>query len=195
MSTNPYQAPESALVDAVQEKPANLEFYVVSSFKFWLLMIGTFGLYTLYWFYRHWSQQNKRHGGYWPVPRAIFSIFFTHSLFAQIEHVLKTRGIAFRWSPSGLATLYVFCSLVMHVSTRLANSGMISEALDTASILLMIPSLWALFVAQSAANVAEGDPDGAGNAVITGANIAWLVLGGLVWLLALLGMASNFVEI
>jgi hypothetical protein len=194
MSTNPYQTPQSTLIDTIPDETGNALFYVVSPVKFWLLMVGTFGLYSVFWFYKHWSLLNRRHGGYWPVPRAIFSIFFTHSLFAEIDHVLKRKQIEFHWSPAGMATLYVVSTIAMQISSRLASNGMISATADLLTNLLIIPMFAALHVAQRAANVAEGDPRGESNSRITGANIVWLLLGGCLWLLMLMGIAAILME-
>lgn len=47
---------------------------------------------------------------------------------------------------------------------------------------------WILCRAQAAINAAEGDTGGSANQNLAGATIFWLLLGGLVWLLALIGM-------
>jgi hypothetical protein len=52
---------------------------------------------------------------------------------------------------------------------------------------LLVPVVWALYRAQCAANVADGDPSGETNSSITAANIAWLVFGGIMWALTALG--------
>ena len=62
-------------------------FYVVSIPKFCVLYVATFGVYGLYWFYMHWQRYRRGHGQHesiWPVPRALFSIFFTHALVARM---------------------------------------------------------------------------------------------------------------
>jgi hypothetical protein len=194
MNDNPYRAPQSTLVEASPEQTGDALFYVVSSTKFWLLMVATFGLYSVFWFYKHWSLLNRQHGGYWPVPRAIFSIFFTHSLFGEIDHLLKRKQLPFHWSPGGMATLYVVSSIAMNVSSILADKGIISGTVDLLSSLLIFPIFGSLYVAQRAANVAEGDPRGTSNSRFSGANIVWLLLGGCLWLLILMGTALIMLE-
>jgi hypothetical protein len=56
MSEALYAPPEAAItVDATDE----LDYYVVSPRKFYLLAILTLNLYLVYWFYRNWSQIKK----------------------------------------------------------------------------------------------------------------------------------------
>jgi hypothetical protein len=191
MSTNPYQPPAADLVDS---EPAAASghalFYVVSPTKFLFLMIGTFGLYAVYWFYRQWKQLDRRDHRYWPIPRAIFSVFFAHALFREFDAERARRGHAFAWSPMLAANVYVISALASSVISQLTRRGMVSETVDLLSIGLLAPMTWGLYVAQRAANVAEGDPDGRANARFSWANIVWLVLGGAFWLLVLLGMLA-----
>ena len=42
--------------------------------------------------------------------------------------------------------------------------------------------------AQKAANIASGGTDGVGNDRFTGANWAWMIVGGLIWILSLFGL-------
>jgi hypothetical protein len=170
------------------------QFYVVAPAKFLLMLIGTAGLYGYYWFYRNWALLNRKHKQYWPVMRALFSVFFTHSLYAEIDHSLTRRGAAYRWSPGVLATVYVVASIASHILDRLAGKNVGSPWTDLSSVLLLAPMVWSMLAAQRAINIAEGDPAGSGNRGITAANVAWLVLGGLLWLLVLLGLYLMIVE-
>jgi hypothetical protein len=102
MTDDIYTAPESALIDAAAE--AELEFYVVSPFKFSVLFFVTMGLYSIYWFYKNWSCYKYVHKeSIWPVPRGIFNIFFAHSLFGKVNATLQKIGSGHKWSPSALA--------------------------------------------------------------------------------------------
>ncbi len=191
MSSNPYQPPSADLVDpAPAAPPADALFYIVSPTKFLCLMIGTFGLYAVYWFYRHWKQLDRRDRGYWPVARGLFSIFFTHSLFREIERERSRQRRTFDWSPYWMANMYVVSTLASSVITQLSNRGLVSDTVDVLSIGLLAPMTWAMYVAQRAANVALDDPDGRGNSRFTWANIVWLALGGVLWLLVLIGVLA-----
>jgi len=185
MSHNPYAAPAADLLDVDPAPVPATEplFYIVAKTKFWLVMVGTLGMYSVYWFYRNWRQLNRRDKCYWPIPRAIFAVFFTHSLFGQIEATRVARRVDFRWRPGLMATVYVVCALSDQVSSRLAKMGLISDTAAMAPLVLLLPMAWSLATAQAAINAVENDPDGRTNARITLANIAWIVA---VWLLVLL---------
>ena len=191
---NPYQAPSAPVMDAPAQDLA--QFYVVGRAKFLVMMIGTLGLYGYYWFYKNWALFNRRHGrGYWPVPRAIFSVFFTHSLFAEVDHAIRSRGATFRWSHAGVATVYVVSAIVSYVLGRLSGKEIGSPYTDLGSIALMVPMVWSLYVGQRAINTAEADVDGSSNAKLTVANILWLIPFALIWLLLLLGLAVIFLDV
>ena len=187
---NVYAAPRAPLVAAPTERPRLPPFYVVSVTKLALLSFATMGLYTLYWFWRHWklhaidSQRDIM-----PVPRAIFSIFFAHGLNREIDPRLRRRGSRHAWSPGGWATLYVFSA----IGGRLLGSApdsVLAPAPGFGLIMLTVAGCTlAMTHAQRAANLASDDPGGAANARLTAANWFWLVLGGLFWLASLAGMA------
>jgi hypothetical protein len=185
IEANPYAAPQSN-VDDVPTQSQTL--YVVSERKFLLLMIGTLGLYSLYWFYRNWALLNVVHKRYWPIPRAIFAIFFTHALFREVDGRLKRDHPGYLFQADLMAGIYVASALGSHVLGRLAGKDIGSPITDLVSTVLVIPMIWSLFAAQKAINVAEGDPGGTSNGSITGANLFWLVIGGLFWALTLLGL-------
>ncbi len=164
-------------------------YYVVGPRKFLALSILTLGLYLIYWFYRHWQSIKVRDSSdIWPIPRGLFYIFFSHSLFSDINETLKAKGIEFRWSPGITATLVVVTSVLSNVFGRLSSENIGSPFTDVLS-LVMVPLLAYLALpAQKAANAASGDPDGSGNSGFTGANWVWLILGGLIWALSLFGL-------
>ena len=184
---NPYQAP-LARVEEARPSDADALFLVVAPRKFWIMMIGTVGLYSYYWFYKNWALLNRRHKTYWPVARAIFSIFFTHSLFEEVAESIRRRGATHAWSPRGLATLYVFSAIASQVCDKLAGRNIGSPFTDVIGVLLLLPIVFSLYEAQRAINVAEGDPTGERNRNLTAANFAWLAIGGIFWLLFVLGM-------
>ena len=80
MQENVYAVPESNL-EILPESPRHM-FYVVSKIKFLVLFFATFSLYGVYWNFKNWSlYKNYHNDDIWPIMRAIFSVFFTHSLF------------------------------------------------------------------------------------------------------------------
>ncbi len=63
---------------------------------------------------------------------------------------------------------------------------------DLAGLLLLLPTAWALFGVQAAANAACGDANGAGNKHFSAANLAGIAFGVLVWLRLIVGLLELF---
>lgn len=164
-------------------------FYVVSMPKFWIMYLGTFGFYGVYWNYRHWAHYKRAtRGDEWPVMRAIFSVFFTHELFRAIDDRLKRQDIARAWSPEGLATTVVVFLLLGAVCDRLSFRSIGSPYTDYVALGTMPVLAYLRHYAQQAANAACNDPAGHGNARCTIPNFIWLALGAIFWLLVLVGL-------
>lgn len=186
MSDNIYQPPQSE-VDISQE--SHQPFYVVSKQKFWILFAATFGIYSLYWFYQHWRQYKRFTGtSIWPVPRAIFSVFFAHSLFRSIRNMADEQGYPPPISPGLLATIYVVFSLLSNGADRAAARDIGSPFSDVVSFFTIWVVGSVLYQVQKAANAASKDPGGETNSVLTAANIIWIVLGVIFWILMLIGI-------
>jgi hypothetical protein len=183
---NPYAAPEH--LGSAEVAGASSRFYVVAPRKFLILYLGTFGLYLLYWMYAQWASfRRATKGRQWPVARAVFALFFVHSLFAEIDLALRRSGSNFRWSPGTAATWAVVLMVVSTACDRMAARSVGSPVTDLLGLAVLFVMPFPLLEAQRAANAACGDPEGAGNARMTAANIAWLVVGAILWSLTLLG--------
>jgi hypothetical protein len=186
MESNVYAPPKARLVDEGGEAPNH---YVVSKKKFWILFLSTLGIYHLYWFYVNWSLHKSRTGERMlPFMRALFSIFFAHSLFRLIDSKLRERNLGYVWSPGSLATMYVICTVVGHVCDRLARKSIGSPVTDFSSLLLLPLVGFALYKAQDAINVACDEPNGESNGDLSWANWVWIVLGAILWLLIAIGL-------
>ncbi|GMV28950.1 MAG: hypothetical protein AMXMBFR59_10750 [Rhodanobacteraceae bacterium] len=189
MSEDLYAPPVARVVD--QQEGAAREFYVVAPRKFLFLYMLTFGYYSIYWFYQNWTLYKRRHAAsLWPVPRSIFQIFFVHQLFDNIDAACRRAGQRYVWNAGTQATAYVILVIV----TRLADR-FIDRVVDTVPVPLMALALVATFLpilpllaAQRALNLAEGDPEGRSNAAFSAANFAWMIAGGLFWIVVLLGL-------
>jgi hypothetical protein len=189
MSEELYAPPAARVADAT-ESTTN-EFYVVAVRKFVLLYVLTFGYYSIYWFYRNWTQYKQaRKADLWPVPRSIFQIFFVHQLFENIDAACRRAGQRYVWNAGTQATAYVILVIVTRMADRFLD-----RVVDTVSVPLMGLAMVATFLpilpliaAQRAVNLAEGDPDGASNAALSAANFAWMIAGGLFWAVVLLGL-------
>ena len=190
MTENPY-APPAARVDELVERAPG-EFYVVASRKFLLLFVFTFGLYSIYWFYAHWALYKRFNGlKLWPVPRAIFQIFFTHLLFRRIDQRLRRTVGRSDWNAHMSASIYVGLLMMAWLSDRVLPENSSSSVLLVILVLSILLPAMPLLSAQHAANRAEGDSSGASNRALTWANIAWIILGGLLWLLMLFGFYAS----
>lgn len=174
-------------------------FFVVEPSKLVVMCVGTMGFYQIYWFYRHWRQYRTWSGERLsPGLRAALTLFFTHRLFAAINaadtrsRVSQERSGSDQtdrapWSHSASATLFVVLSLLggglQRATAKLAPAS-IFEFLGS---LLPLVAIFPLLKAQEVANRASGDPKGASNASVTGANIAWLLAGLVLWVLTFFG--------
>ena len=93
MSDRNVYAPPAARVADVPETGSPLEsegerppFFPVSVLKLVLLSGCTFGLYELYWFYKHWQYIKEREGlDIRPFWRAFFGYFFCYRFFEKVR--------------------------------------------------------------------------------------------------------------
>lgn len=90
MDDNVYAPPASAVVEPAPAG-ADHSFYVVAPAKFCLLFFFTLGMYHVYWFYMQWARYRRGHPEVtiWPVARAIFSVFFAHSLANRLDEAAR----------------------------------------------------------------------------------------------------------
>src|SRR5690348_5418147 len=103
---------------------ADSPFYVVSRKKLTILFIMTMGGYGMYWFYKNWSQYRK-HGtspqeerrSIWPIPRAIFLVFFIHALFSKVKELGQGRPQVAAWGNS----LHAWWMVVLYVAMSISN--------------------------------------------------------------------------
>lgn len=197
MQDDIYQPPNAELDGTSSQTSEHLqEFYVVSHKKFLTLYIATLGLYTIYWFYKNWTCYKEKHNGsMWPVMRGLFSIFFAHSLFRNVNLTIKQKTLQHHWSPSALATIYVLGTITSNVLDRMSMRGIGTPVTDFASLLLTAVVGYVLYQAQSAINLACNDANGESNADFTAANILWIILGLLLWALLIIGLAGIFLNI
>lgn len=192
MEADIYRAPEAELQES--RDAADREFYVVSKNKFLLMMIGTLGIYELYWFYRNWKLYKECHGASMlPVMRAIFSVFFAHSLFRKLEDRHAEMDRESTWNPGAMATIYVILTIAASIADRVSTSMSEYTVLDFVSIVILPFIVWILYRAQRVINIVCEDPDGESNAQITPANCFWLVIGLLLWSLIAIGFYDGFV--
>ncbi|QNA88142.1 hypothetical protein G4G28_05900 [Massilia sp. Dwa41.01b] len=170
-------------------------FYIVSRRKMAILYLATLGMYGIYWYYKNWACYNKHcpdaaqaGNGVWPIPRAIFSVFFTHDLFEKIKHHGRRSPLVAAWEHRSQATMLVILTLACNLLDRLSMREIGSPTTDILALLILLPILYTKLQAQEMINASCGDPTGETNASFSGANYAWTIIGSLWWGLILIGM-------
>ena len=129
--TESIYAPPAADIEISDNADGN--YYVVAPGKFLTLTVLTLGLYLVYWFYRQWRMIKERdESNIWPVPRGLFYVFFTHSLYSDINERLEQDGVRFQWSPGISATLVVILTVLSNVLGRLSGENIEAPMTDVA---------------------------------------------------------------
>jgi hypothetical protein len=166
-------------------------FYVVSKRKLAILFLSTFTLYILYWYYKNWDRYKGRHpeasrfgSTVSPAPRAAFWMFFTHALFRKIKAYGRDQPAIARWRSDWHATVLVALLLLANFIDVLIGG----TAGDVASFASMFILLLPFLKAQEKINLSCGDPEGKGNDRLSKANWAWVLAGGVLWVLVIAGV-------
>lgn len=185
MSDNIYAPPQNN--DA--QGPTSRDWYLVSGKKFAALFIATMGIYGAYWFYLQWQAWRTRSGDQiWPIPRAIFSVFFTHSLFAHIDEYARDKGSKHEWEAKTTATFCVIFSVIGNLLQRSSDKLTTSVWMELLAVACVMAAGFFIYQAQITVNIASGDPQGKSNDRFSSINIFWLVTGTVLWLMAGLGL-------
>jgi len=191
MTDNIYKPPEADL--ALESESGSSRFYVVSKRKLVILFVATLGMYIFYWFFANWRNYRVFTGEkILPIPRSIFYIFFTHSLFDEVTNNLKSNHVDYDWSPKLLANLYVIIAIVGYAFDWLSFVEIGSPVTDVLSIATMLLMLVIMLKAQEAINFSHGDSAGSSNNVFTVYNYIFIGLGVLLWIVVLTGLMAIF---
>ncbi|MEM7358892.1 MAG: hypothetical protein AAF431_07340 [Pseudomonadota bacterium] len=190
MSDNIYEAPKA---DLVSTDTATDEFFTLSLRKLWIMNIVTIGIYSVVWFWAHWRQVKvSEKSDLWPVPRAIFAIIFVYPLFMRIEASLGIKEQATSFKAGQFALLYILAALLGYGVNFIDETDPTMLLLGT---LTWIPSLllgtFCMSRAQVEANNLSVDLEQNINNSFTIWNYLWLLLGGLMWLLTLIGLFAT----
>lgn len=151
-------------------------YFSVSQRKFIVLWFCTLGFYGIYWFYMQWQRIKEReHSDIIPSLRAIFSIFFCYSLFDKVNSSARTYNVRDELAAGALATGFIILSLLW----RLPDPYWLVTFL---SIVFLAP-------AQNLMNKINNTvaPNAPTNGRFSGVNIAVVIIGGLIFILALVG--------
>lgn len=185
--TESIYAPPTADIEI--EADGDGKYYVVGIVKFLLLSVVTANLYSIYWYYRQWKSIRTRDSSdIWPIARSIFAVFFTHSLFQDIDETLQRKELPHDWTPMLSASLVVAYFVFVAVLAIVSNTGSPAPMIDALSIVVTPALAFLMLPAQRSANAASGDAHGDSNRRLTGANWVWLIIGALIWIPSLVGL-------
>ncbi|MFV9615408.1 MAG: hypothetical protein ACNYZG_05590 [Gammaproteobacteria bacterium] len=184
----------------IQTRPADTNetpFFPVSEGKLITLYILSFGLYGIYWFQQNWKrQQPMMDKKIYPVWRAIFSIFFTHSLFKRINQQAVHLPQQHQFNANALATFFVAAIVVSNVIDRLSINtdmagNMINSTLIITSIILFLCSAYPLAKVQATINRINNDMLGYLNHKYSVWNVVLIILGTVSWLMLAMGLLAE----
>jgi hypothetical protein len=151
-------------------------FFPVATHKFVVLSLCTFGIYDLYWSYKNWERIRERTGEkISPFWRAFWAPFWGFNLFGRIRDYARAESVDVAWSPGLLGTIY----LILCILWRLPDPWWL---LSLGSFLPLAAVVRTTQDVNSRVRASE-DP----NTSYSGANIAIIVVGGLMLILALIG--------
>ena len=174
-----------------------LEYFPVSEGKLITLYIMSFGLYGVYWFYMNWKlQQAKMDKKIFPLMRAIFSIFFTHSLFKRIDRSAEHLEKKHRFNANLMATLFVAAVIISNLLDRVSvNTGILETLSDNtviiSSLIVFLLSTYPLTAVQATVNRINNDILGYLNHKYSVWNYLLIAAGSILWLMLLLGLLAD----
>lgn len=175
-NTNPYATPSSSVDTESTPNTSSPYYFTTSTLKLSLMSICTLGFYELYWFYKNWVMVKKRTGErITPFWRAVFAPLWAYSCFKRIKATAEHNQVP-EALPIGLLAIIYF---ILHALWRLPDPFWLVAYF---SFLAIVP----------ANNVALSinrhlQPDFKNNDRFSGWNWVGLILGGLFFLLALVG--------
>ena len=151
-------------------------FFAVSVPKLVVLSICTLGLYEVFWFYKNWCLVRERERSrILPSARAFFAFFFCYGMFKRVRD-FPIQSVTVNTLPAGALTVgWILTNCLWDLP---GPSGLIAFL----SFLFIIP------VQVSAARINEAvAPNHDRNERFTTANWVTVVIGGLVFILMVIG--------
>ena len=191
MEPNPYAPPRAAVADiAPVVDTSDPIFFPVSRRKLVVLLILTLTLYQLVWFYKNWAFVRRRGERVLPLLRTIFTVFTCYGLFERVRRRGAPAGV--RLPADLLAAAYISLTVVGNVLDRFVTSEE-SPGVYAISGVLLYAAVFCLVPVQNAINAINRAevPDHDPNDRFTVLNWVWMVVGGLVQALVLLGLLGS----
>ncbi|WP_269790382.1 hypothetical protein [Stenotrophomonas sp. Iso1] len=169
----------------VEHEEVYPELFAPSTGKLILMSLTTFGLYTLYWFYRNWRAIAEHEGeSLWPFWRAVFAPLWVFSGFSRLNGYASSRRRQLAFPPVMLALIYFLINFAGNLSVFFPrvvgrNSWVISLLVFLP--LLPVNSLMRRYRQSLRMGTAYQDR-------LTVWHVLVIVFGGLLLLMALAGM-------
>jgi len=176
---------------------SSLEYFPVSEGKLMTLYILSFGLYGIYWFYKNWKlQQPKMDKKIFPLLRAVFSIFFTHSLFNRINKSAEHLEQKHKFNANLLATFFVAAVVIGNLLDRISASTGVLENLSNntiiiSSLVIFLLSAYPLAAVQATVNRINNDMLGYLNHKYSMWNYLLIAFGVIIWVMLALGLLAD----
>jgi hypothetical protein len=174
---NPYAAPSARVADVATPASDAAPLFAVGLSKLALMSVCTLGLYQFFWFYRQWKAIRERTGQ--PLSAGIRAFFYTltsYYLFRAIAEQGRAAGVEVSLGAGWLAILVFVLSSMWRLPDPYSLIGFLS----------FVP----LLLVQATVNDINRKlaPDADPNTRLRGWNIVALVLGGVVFILAVIGL-------
>lgn len=164
---------------------AHADLYVVSINKCLILFVITIGGYAMYWSYRNWVfYRDARGAEITPLMRGIFWPFFIMPLFERINAGLQTTGEVCRWYPTLRGVSLIGVTVLSFIAPFFLDGPADPRLAFAISASTLAVTTYCFIGAQRAINRLAGDPEGTSNREFTTANILWIMLGGVYWVVA-----------
>lgn len=173
---DPYAPPSANLETAPEQKDTTpLPFFATSVAKVWLYSLASVSLYFLYWHYKQWrAYGDAKHANISPFWRTVFSPFFVFELFPEIvaQTSAKANGMA-------MAGLYAATTVIANVGSRFNDDIWMVGLIAIFPVATMQAAIND-YLRRAYPNADKNDKIGAGGVVL-------LIVGGILWLLILIG--------
>ncbi|MDD3940310.1 MAG: zinc-ribbon domain-containing protein [Candidatus Pacebacteria bacterium] len=174
------------------EKPSvNVEYLAISPKRLALFSVLTFGIYEIYWFYKNWEAVKKAEGqNISPFWRAIFAVFFCHSLFKKVLESAKAHDYKESYSPGWLTAAYI---ALIFIGNTLSREDSSDPILNLFCLIVVSITFIPLLSVQKAINFNnEKNKEGATlKQGFSGGEVTLIVVGVLWFLLVLFGTFSS----
>ena len=175
---------DSDITQTEDNEPQEIH-YAVSTTKLYVMSVFTFGLYMWYWYYKNWEiERNRTNEDISPFWRAVFCLFYTHSLYDRFDWRARERQLNLSWNPDSLATITVILIFLDGFIERICSNTVGIGVLDYISLLMGFIVIIPIAQAQKIVNQVNNDPGGRLNAKFSSSNILLIILAGLIWTLS-----------